>query len=144
MAADGSTHEDLRRAHDVAGSSDRSFGFVFAGFFAILGALPLIGGGEPIIWLWALAAAFAAVAILFPKTLASANRLWMKFGLLLGRIVNPVVMGIVFFIAVTPTGLMMRALGKDPLRLKFDKETDSYWIDRTPPAPAPDSMKRQF
>jgi hypothetical protein len=72
------------------------------------------------------------------------NRLWLKFGLLLHKLVNPIMMAFVFFGAVLPTGLIMRALGKDPLRLKRRPDANSYWIERHPPGPAPKSMKDQF
>jgi len=72
------------------------------------------------------------------------NKLWFHFGLLLHKIVSPLVMGLLFFVTVTPIGLLMRTLGKTPLKLEFDKDADSYWILRDPPGPAPDTMKRQF
>ena len=72
------------------------------------------------------------------------NRLWMRLGLLLGRVVSPVAIGVVYYVSVVPTGLLMRALGKDPLRLKFDREAVSYWIKRDPPGPDPRDMSDQF
>ena len=72
------------------------------------------------------------------------NWLWFRFGLLLHSVVNPVIMGVVFYVAVLPTGLVMRALGKDLLRLKFEPDRDTYWIARQPPGPAPETMKDQF
>ncbi len=84
------------------------------------------------------------VSLACPKILASANRLWMRFGLLLHRIMNPVVMGLIFFLTVTPTALIFRLLGKDPLRLKFDRDAKIYWIDRTPLGPPPETMTQQF
>ena len=76
--------------------------------------------------------------------LAPLNRAWLYVGLLLQRVVSPVVLGILFFLTVTPIGLLMRLTGKNPLRLGFDREAQSYWIDRQPPGPAPDTMPRQF
>ena len=87
---------------------------------------------------------FLATALLCPAALKLFNRLWLKFRLLLHKVVNPIVMALVFFGAVLPTGLIMRALGKDPLRLKWQPDANSYWIDRSPPGPAPKSMKDQF
>jgi hypothetical protein len=84
------------------------------------------------------------VAWLSPAALAPLNRVWTRFGLLLHRIVSPVVLGVMFFVVVTPMGLIMRALGKDPLRLRFDRDARSYWIDRRPPGPAPDTLNNQF
>jgi hypothetical protein len=87
---------------------------------------------------------FLMAALLIPAALNPLNRAWLKFGLLLHKIINPVVMGLVFYGAVLPTGLVMRAMGKDLLRLKLQPEADSYWIVRRPPGPAPETMKDQF
>jgi hypothetical protein len=76
--------------------------------------------------------------------LSPLNRLWLRFGLLLHKIVSPLVLGIMFFLVITPIGLLMRAVGKDLLRLKFDKRSSSYWIERLPPGPPPESLKDQF
>ena len=76
--------------------------------------------------------------------LAPFNALWFRFGLLLHRVVSPVILALLFFTTVAPVGLLMRAFGKDPLRLKKDRAADSYWILREPPGPSPESMKQQF
>ena len=86
----------------------------------------------------------AAFAILKPELLAGPNRLWIKLGLLLGKIVSPIALGIVFYCVVAPIGTLVRLTGKDPLRLKLDPRADSYWIPRKPPGPPPDSMNNQF
>ena len=124
--------------------SDRSFGLVFAVFFAIVALLPLKSGGEPRLWAGAVAVAFVAVSFTCPKLLKPLNRLWFLVGLALHHVVTPVVMGLLFFLTVTPIALIMRALGKDPLHLKRDNACASYWIVRQPPGPQPDSMRRQF
>jgi hypothetical protein len=139
-----SSHEDFSRDGEVKRGSDRSFGFVFAGFFTVVGLWPLIDGLDPRWWELIVAVAFAAVALVAPQVLAPLNRLWHQFGLLLNRIVSPIALGLTFYLAVTPTGLLMKLLGKDPLRLKFDREASSYWIKREPPGPDPDGMPRQF
>jgi hypothetical protein len=90
------------------------------------------------------AAAFALLAILKPVLLAGLNRLWIKLGVLLGKAVSPIALGILFYVVITPIGLIIRFTGKDPLRLKFSPDADSYWIPRDPPGPAPDSMNHQF
>jgi hypothetical protein len=90
------------------------------------------------------AAVFLAAALVFPSALGPLNRLWLKFGLLLHKIVSPVVLGIMFFLVITPIGLFLRARGKDPLRLKPNRQSKSYWIERVPPGPAPESIKDQF
>jgi membrane protease YdiL (CAAX protease family) len=138
-------HEDFTRAAEVEGSSDRSFGFIFASFFAVVAVLPAFHGPMSSIRWWAalLAASFLALALWRSKSLRPLNRLWSKFGLLLSKIVGPVVLMLIFYAVVTPVGLLMRAVGKDPLRFHRDEET-SYWIVRQAPGPAPGSMKDQF
>lgn len=138
------SHENLNREEHVEGSSDRSFGLVFAGVFVVIAGYPLLHG-EAIRW-WAsgVAAGFALLAMLKPVLLAGLNRLWIKLGVLLGKVVSPIALGILFFGVITPIGLFIRLTGKDPLRLKFNPDADSYWIPREPPGPAPDSMTNQF
>jgi len=137
-------HEDYSREEEVKAGTDRSFGFVFAGFFGIIGALSLWRGGQGWHWMLPLAAAFLVVALVYPKILGPLNRLWLKFGLLLYKVMNPLVLGLLFFVTIMPIGLIMRATGKDFLRLRRDPEAKSYWIDRSPPGPPPQSMKNQF
>ncbi|MGQ0675767.1 MAG: SxtJ family membrane protein [Rhodospirillales bacterium] len=140
-----STHERIGREERVVGSSDRAFGFVFGGFFALLTLLNLWRGWSG--WGWAfagLALAFAAAALFAPGVLAPFNRLWLKLGLVLHKAVTPIVMAMLFYLVITPMGVAMRLMGKDFLRLKRDPEAKSYWIERRPPGPAPDTMKNQF
>ncbi len=137
-------HESLNREHAANRGSARAFGFVFAGFFLFVALWPLVAGGPLRLWALAAAAVFLALALLRPALLEPLNQLWLKFGLLLHRIVSPIVLGILFYLAVAPTGLLMRALGKDPLRLRFDRASSSYWIERSPPGPAPETMRNQF
>ena len=127
----------------VAGS-DRAFGLVFAGFFALAALWPATHGAPVRWWALALAAAFAAAAFLAPRLLHPFNRLWFAFGMLLHHIVNPVIMAVMFYGAILPMALLLRWLGKDILRLKREPEAASYWIPREPPAPAPGSMSKQF
>jgi len=138
------SHEDFRRQHRVEAGSERTLGLVFAAFFLIIGCLPLGGGGAVRGWAIVVAAASLATALLRPSLLAPLNRLWTWVGLLLHRVVSPLVLGVLFFLVVTPVGLLMRARGKDPLRLRSDRVSNSYWIERRPPGPAPDSMRNQF
>jgi hypothetical protein len=115
-----------------------------AGAFAAVSALNGWHSGKLWPWTGGLAAVFLAAALLNPAVLNPLNRAWLKFGLLLHSIVNPVVMSVVFYGTILPTGLIMRWLGRDLLRLKRLPDTDSYWIIRQPPGPAPESMKDQF
>src|SRR5262245_15675076 len=137
-------HEDLTREQRVEGSSDRAFGMVFAAFFLIIGGWPAIHA-EPTRW-WALglAVAFAVVALARPRLLAGLNRLWIKLGILLGKIVSPVALGILYYLVLTPVGALMRLTGKDPLRRTLQPGSASYWVARTPPGPPPGSMTNQF
>jgi hypothetical protein len=138
-------HEDFTRAAKVESSSDRSFGFVMAGVFTLVAVLPALHGPISSIRWWAavLAAAFLALALWWSESLRPLNRLWSKFGLFLSKIIGPVVLALLFYAIVTPVGFLVRAFGKDPLRLRRDGTT-SYWIVRQPPGPVPGSMKDQF
>ena len=118
--------------------------FVFAVVFAVLGLWPLQSGETPVFLLIALAGAIGAVALVRPALLAPLNRLWFRFGLLLNKITSPLIMGLLFYGLMTPYAYVLRWLGKDLLRLRFDPSTESYWIERTPPGPAPKTIKRQF
>ncbi|MBR9972771.1 SxtJ family membrane protein [Magnetospirillum sulfuroxidans] len=124
--------------------SERSFGFIFTAVFAIIGLWPLKSGGDIRLWALAVAVLFLIVALARPALLKPLNLIWFKFGLLLHSIMTPLIMGLLFFLTVTPVGLLMRATGKDPMRLKRDASAASYWIPRDPPGPKPDSMKTQF
>ena len=141
--ADG-LHEDLRRQGEVKHGSDRSFGLTFAVVFLIIALLPLRHGLGLRWWAVALAVAFALAALLAPRLLAPLNRLWARLGDLLHKITTPLVMGLLFFGALTPVASILRLSGKDPLRLKRDGKAASYWIERRPPGPAPDSLHQAF
>ncbi len=136
--------EAADRDGPVKGSSDRGFGIVFTVVFVIIGLFPLLSGEGPRIWALAVAAVFLAATVIHPRVLSPLNRVWTLFGLLLHKVTNPIIMGVVFFIAVTPTALIMKMRGKDPLKRKLDRQAKTYWIDRTPPGPAPDTMTNQF
>jgi small neutral amino acid transporter SnatA (MarC family) len=137
-------HERYSRDETVIGGSARSFGIVMAFAFAVMSLLNWWHSGHSWRWTGGIAVLFIAVAVLYPAALDPLNRLWLKFGLLLHKVVNPIVIALVFFGTVLPTGLIMRVLGKDPLRLNWQPDATSYWIERRPPGPAPESMKDQF
>lgn len=136
--------ENTERSEAIEGSSDRVFGLVFAGVFSVVALWPLVQGEAIRLWAMLVAVAFLVLAIAIPRSLSQLNRLWMRLGLLMGRVVSPVAIGIVYYLTVVPTGLIMRALGKDPLRLRFERELPSYWIKREPPGPNPKTMNDQF
>jgi hypothetical protein len=139
-----SINEPVVSRRRVTGASDRSFGIVFAVAFAVLGLWPWVFGGKLRWWSIIIAAAFAAAALSYPSLLRPLNRTWFRIGLALSRVVSPIVMGLTYYCAVVPTGLVLKFLGKDPLRLALDRDTASYWIVRQPPGPAPGSMSKQF
>jgi len=139
-----SGHEDLSRVDKVRASSDRAFGFVFAAVFVIIAGWPLLDAGPIRLWALAIAVAFLMTALIRPAILSPLNRLWTAFGLLLHRIVSPIILGVMFFVVVTPMGVLMRVLRKDPLKLKWQPDAKSYWIAKDPPGPTPESMKHQF
>lgn len=140
----GGTHENLSRTEEVVVGSDRNFGLTFAVILGVVGLWPLIYGLAPRLWALIPAAAFGVAAFAFPTALTPLKMAWMRFGLLLHKIITPLIMGLIFYLAVTPTGLIMRAMGKDPLRLKRDPAAASYWIVREPPGPPPGSIRNQF
>jgi hypothetical protein len=138
------THEGNWDDDTAVPGSERSFGLIMAAGFAVLTGINVWHAGRVWPWTGAAGAFFLAFALLRPAALKPLNWLWFKFGLVLHRVVNPIVMAVVFFGAVVPTGLVLRLLGKDPLRLERHPDANSYWIERRPPGPAPESMKDQF
>ena len=121
-------------------SSNKSFGVVFFIVFLLIAIYPLINNGELRIWSLIIAIIFLILGLINSKILSPFNKLWFKFGLLLGKIVSPLIMGIIFFLVVTPTAFIMKIIGKDLLNLKFNKKK-SYWIEKTGPK---SKMKNQF
>jgi hypothetical protein len=159
-------HENLR-TNQYQGSSERNFGLVFSAFFMILAVLdkfsklpfsldipcikdlPFLQNTElanhPATLLFAaLSLVFLLLALLIPRTLMPLNWLWTKLGLLLHKIVSPIVMGLLFYLVFMPIGMVIRLFGSDLLRLHWDKSATTYWIERTPSGPEPDSLKDQF
>lgn len=125
--------------------SDRSFGLTFVVFFALV-ALWLGWKGAYVACSIAgiLSALTLAVTLVHAALLAPLNRAWMKLGLLLHKVVSPIVLGGMYFLVFTPFAIVMRLAGRDALRRRFEPDAPSYWIDRTPPGPAPDSLPDQF
>lgn len=139
-----SSHESLERQHEVQGSSDRFFGLTFFVVFLVIALWPLFWGKTVRMVPLGIAIAFLTVALVYPVLLAPLNRLWLKFGMLLHAITSPIILGIMFYLVITPIGLLMRLAGKDFLRLKFEPSSSSYWIRREPPGPEKNSLHRQF
>ncbi len=125
---------------DIKISSNRSFGIVFFVVFILVALYPLIYSGEIRIWSIVLSLIFLTLGLLNSKILTPLNKIWFKFGIILGKIISPIIMGVIFFLVVTPIGLLMRLLGKDLLNLKYNKNR-SYWIEKNGPK---SKMKNQF
>ena len=121
-------------------SSNRSFGIVFFVVFLIIALYPLNYGGDLRIWSALISSIFLVLGLLNSKILNPLNKFWFKFGIFLGKIISPLIMGIIFFLVVTPIGLIMKLLGKDLLNLKYNKNK-SYWIEKKGPK---SKMKNQF
>lgn len=146
-----SFHEDFGRKDEVKSSSDRGFGLTVGGILlaiaAVRAGLQLWSGADPgrvegvLAGVGALLLVFGLAA---PARLAPLNRAWTRFGLVLFKVVNPVVLGLIYLATIVPIGLSMRLRGRDLLSLKFDRQAKSYWVVREPPGPAPDTMIRQF
>ncbi len=136
-------HEIVAAAETSRGSSDRAFGFVFAGFFTVVGAYRFSISAVDSWWWWAIAGAFAVLAVSTPQLLRPHNRLWTAFGLLLHSIVSPVTLALLYVFAILPTALAVRALGKDLHRLSRDPDATTYWINRGETGQT-GSMKDQF
>ena len=126
--------------NDIKISSNRSFGLVFFVVFLLISIYPLLYGQNFRFWLLIVAIIFLALGLLNSKILTPLNKIWFKFGLLLGRIVSPVIMSIIFFFVVTPISFVMKILGKDILNLKRNNN-NTYWIDKSGPK---SKMKNQF
>ena len=124
--------------------SNRSFGVVFVVVFALIGLFPLVREQAPRIWALAVSGAFLLPTLVYPQVLAPLNRLWFRFGMLLGRVINPVVMFIMFALVMVPVALILKIMRKDLLRMKLDARSSTYWIQRAPPGPTPESLKDQF
>jgi len=139
---DGS-HETYRAYERSVDPSNRSFGFTFAGLFAIVCALSSWRNGAVDLWWLGASAAFLIVTLMGPALLTPLNRAWAAIGRLLHTIVSPVVLALLFYGAITPIGLLSRLFGHDPLRRRIDRAAPSYWIERKRGA-SKSSMKNQF
>ena len=125
---------------DIKISSNRSFGIVFFFVFLIIALYPLLNDNNLRIWALIISLIFLVLGAINSKVLTPLNKVWFKFGLLLGKVMSPLIMGIIFFLVVTPISLFMKIINKDLLNLKFNKNK-SYWIDKNDPK---SKMKNQF
>jgi heme/copper-type cytochrome/quinol oxidase subunit 4 len=140
-----SAHEKAVSFDDRAPPSLKNFGLTFAVIFALIGFWPLVRhGADPRYWSLIIAALFLAITFVAPQILSPLNKLWFAFGMLLHKIVNPLILGFLFIVLLTPIALVLRVLGKKLVATEFDKTASSYWINRDPPGPEPSSIKNQF
>jgi hypothetical protein len=124
-----------------AKSSNKSFGLLFFIVFTVIGLWPLIDGRNPRVIFFLIAIIFLILGLLNSKLLTPLNKLWVKFGELLGKIIAPIVMAAVYFLVLTPISFLTKILGKDFLKIKFSNKTNSYWIKREKD---PGPMNKQF
>ena len=142
-----SVHESYAAHRAIKTASNRSFGLTVGGILATIGLIR---------WYWVahlswlmlgflvVGGSLVATALIRPGLLSLPNRLWTKLGLLLFHVVNPVVMLLLFIVTIVPAGLIMRLVGHDPMRRRFEPEATTYWLDRDPPGPAPESLNNQY
>jgi len=126
--------------NDVKIGSNKSFGIVFFLVFLIISLYPMLGGDSLTIWSLAVSIIFLILGLLNSRLLSPLNRLWFKFGIFLGKIISPIIMGVIFFFVVTPIGYLMRLFKKDVLSLKFN-DNKTYWVEKSGPK---SKMKNQF
>jgi uncharacterized protein YacL len=124
-------------------SSNRSFGIVFFTVFIIIGLWPLLNDNQIRVWSILIGTIFLVLGLMKSNLLTPLNKIWFKFGLILGSIISPIVMGLVFFMIVTPTSYLMKLLNKDLLNNKFDEKRNSYWINKSDEKNK-STMKQQF
>ena len=125
---------------EIKTSSNRSFGIVFFIVFLLVAIYPFFKNGDIRLWSLIISSIFLILGLINSNILTPLNKIWFKFGIFLGKMISPVIMGIIFFLVVTPIGFIMRLMGKDVLSLKFNNNK-SYWIEKTDPK---SKMKNQF
>ena len=132
---------DIKFNNKTKISSNRSFGIIFFVVFLFIALYPITYSEDIRIWSLIISFIFIILGLLNSKILTPLNKLWFKFGVILGKIISPIIMGIIFFLVVAPIGLIMKVLGKDLLRLKYNKKDNTYWIEKNGPK---SKMKNQF
>lgn len=143
-SSDGNWHESLQREGPPPSSSDRDFGLLFAALCGAIAAFAIWEGTHGALW-WIIGAlVLCAVALFAAPLLGSLNRAWRWLSLQISKIFNPIIMGVVFFAVLTPVAIIMRWVGKDPLRLRLEPEKPTYWLARTSVGEQQTSMTEQF
>jgi hypothetical protein len=137
-------HEDICRHSEVRGPSNRQFGVVIGGFLALLAFAPLLHRRTPHWALAAIAVAVLLVTAVAPSALSIPNRLWMRLSMTLAKVVNPVVLSLIFYVFVTPLAMLLKVMGKDVIERRIDSRRESYWVPRTSSDTPAGSMARPF
>jgi hypothetical protein len=137
-------HEPVTRTEDIQPGSDRSFGLTIGIVLFLISGYLYMTGSAAFAWVGLAGAALVLAGLIAPRFLHPLNRAWTKLSLLLGRVMTPIIMAVVYFLTVFPIGLALRLSGKDPLSLKRGTDRETYWVMREPPGPAPESLKDQF
>ena len=147
MNQNSSLHENYRDEEPTKAGSDRAFGCTVGGMLMLIGATKAFVAGaisSVVCLIFASGALLLLLGIVAPSRLSALNRLWLKVGTAIAKVVNPIILALLFFLVVTPMAFFMRIVGKRPLRLVADRTAATYWIEREPPAGEESSMKRQF
>ena len=147
MNQNSSLHENYRDEEPTKAGSDRAFGCTVGGMLMLIGATKAFVAGATssvVCLIFASGALLLLLGIVAPSRLSALNRLWLKVGAAIAKVVNPIILALLFFLVVTPMAFFMRIVGKRPLRLAADRTATTYWIEREPPAGEESSMKRQF
>ena len=147
MSQNSSLHENYRDEEPTEAGSDRAFGCTVGGVLMVIGAIKAFVAGaiSPVVCLiFASGALLLLLGIVAPSRLSTLNRVWLKLGTVIAKVVNPIILALLFFLVVTPMAFFMRIVGKRPLRLATDRAAATYWIERKPPGGGASTMRRQF
>lgn len=143
-AMKGNSHESFEGHVEIQTGSDRSFGWVVGGVLLVIALWPLLYASGPRLWALIPALLLIAFAVIRPDVLRPLNKLWFRLGLLLGRIMSPIVLGIIYYLWITPIALILRLFNKRFLALEFEPDAESYWVVRAPAEPDPARMRRPY
>ena len=147
MSQNSSLHENYRDEEPTEAGSDRAFGCTVGSMLMVIGATKAFVAGaisSVVCLIFASGALLLLLGIVAPSRLSTLNRLWLKVGAVIAKVVNPIILALLFFLLVTPMAFFMRIVGKRPLRLAADRTAATYWIEREPPAGGASTMRRQF
>jgi hypothetical protein len=146
MTTKPSFHEDYHRGEEIKGSSDRGFGLTVGGILLLIALVRawFHGLGWVQYGLGGIGLLLVVLGLVLPHSLSLLNRGWTRLGLIMFKVVNPIVLGLIYGLTMVPIGLLMRLTGRDPLHLAIDRAATSYWVVREPPGPAPATMINQF